>query len=254
MPAPGRPPVILPVRQGSPDRPRSALSTSRAAPGRAGRPAQAVTQGPRALECTDRRPTRKACRSNLPPVGSTSPPQQDGGSSAGVTQPLGLCLGHRHQLSLLGDFQRKAATRWRPTTATNIRRKGLGTSVPVSGTSSEGVLESRQDMPHRPGRPARASPPNTHTPSELQEPPPVCPAALENPAGTRAVSDCKTETTKRLGENGTIIALIPPSRCQRKGDAGKRDSERPIDKESLGHAPIPKREHQDYRGRCSNLI
>ncbi|XP_047393246.1 uncharacterized protein LOC124973209 [Sciurus carolinensis] len=154
----------------------------------------------RALERADRQPAHYACRSNLPPVGHTSPPQQAGGSSAGVTQLLGLCLGHRHHMSLLGDFRMrevriKAATRWSPTTATNIRHKRLGTSFRVSGTSSEGGVESHQDVPHQPGRPASHHPPPR---PEGHEQPPLCPEALESPAGTqgRSRTACKTETTK----------------------------------------------------------
>lgn len=139
--SPCGPPVVLPGQtnpcDAAPPRPAPlrSLQVPATAPGSAGRPAQAATQRSRALERAGRRPAHHACRPNLPPVGRTSLPQQAGGSSAGVTQLLGLCLGHRHHMSLLGDFRMreariKAATRWSPTTATSIRHKGTRDIVP----------------------------------------------------------------------------------------------------------------------------
>lgn len=84
---------------------------------------------------------------------------------------------------------------------------------------AEGDENSHPGEPRRPGRPAGV-------PQKRHEPPPVCPAALENPAGTRAVSDRKTETATGPGENGAIIAVIYTlsSHRRREGETGNRES------------------------------
>lgn len=160
-------------------------------------------------------------------------------------------------MSLLGDFRMreariKAATRWSPTTATNIRHKRLGTSFRVSGTSSEGVVESHQDVPHRPGPPA--SPPIPRP--EGHEQPPLCPEALERPAGTqgRSRTACKTETTKggharKRNDHRSDSTLSLPGKGRSRQER-LRETERQV----WVHAPSPKREYQDFRGWCPNMI